>query len=183
MTNLFEKEKSPNHEEGLQEHIDWHDSGIKYYHSSIILNYYNYTKQSFSLLCTSIEKLLKIYLILLGKTTKEKVKNDYFHNLNKMLKDSKLDNKKFTKIFMLCEKLKYNQIRYNYELIGNLSTNWIKDIHLEINNLSEIIMKTINEKFKVNYRCTRANDILNRKAKRIVNKAIKTIPNQRIELT
>ena len=167
----------------MQECIDWHDSGIKYFYSFLILNYYKFTKQSYSLLWLALEKLLKIYLILLGKTTWKELKPTYGHKLNEMFGDSKLDEKKFPIISVICKSMNYNEIRYDYELIGNLPQYQIEDIDSEIKNLSEIIVKTINKNFNVNYNNNRKNIILNPKTKRIVNKSIKTIPNLRMDIT
>lgn len=134
-----------------QDELDWHMSAGKYYQSFRILVYLGYTKQALSQLLISIEKSLKILIAIPNNLSKEELKNKYGHNLLKLLQESNLKEKEFETIFKVCNTFEYNDLRYEFELVGNGINVALKKLDEEIHSLSRKIITEFNKKH--NTRC------------------------------
>jgi hypothetical protein len=131
----------------IQLELDWHQSAYKYYQSSRILSFLGYSKQSINALCTSIEKFLKILIIIRNNKSETDVKGEYMHNLKKLFEDSSLDpQKEFQIISYVCNEFQYNKIRYEFEPITNNLNLYHDKLDKEIIKLSNKIIDLMNHK-------------------------------------
>lgn len=132
-----------------QEEFDWHTSAVKYYESARILLFFGYSKQGISLLCLSIEKLLKIYICL-----KDNQNISYTHDLKRLFTKSGLTKEDFPIIHKTCNNFTYSKIRYDFDAITNDINLVHKELNKEFMRLSNLIIDAYNKKYhcQVNYR-------------------------------
>jgi len=131
-----------------QDELDWHMSAAKYYQSFRILVYLGYTKQALSQLLISIEKYLKVLITIPNNLSSEEVKKGYGHDLLKLLEKSNLKIEEFETIFNVCNTYKYNDLRYEFDLVGNGINVSLKKLDEEIHSLSKKVIEEYNKKHK-----------------------------------
>lgn len=129
--------------------FEWYLSSKKYYQCFRVCHFLGFTKQAYNLLCISIEKLLKTRISLVNGLHESTLRSEYGHNIKVLFSDNKLKSSEYKILHNLCMNLKYNEIRYEFELAITLD-HLLDQLDKEIRTLAKDVAVKFNEVFNKN---------------------------------